>query len=412
MPDPAPEHIPSLLASDDGRGMNKAPALTLAPVPPRRRRARPPASRPGHRRAPLALLVCAALCAAIALAPASASAITPFLTFKRNRTVGSTVPPNGDLNPYGIVQVPVSTGALVAGNILISNFNNKENEQGTGTTIVQMRPNGRLSVFAQLSPSTLPGPCPGGVGLTTALAILPGGFVVVGSLPAEEGNGANAKAGCLIIINPSGLPVQTISGPLINGPWDLTAVNQGNVSTLFVSNVLNGTVAKGETVTDEGTVVRLRVRISPTKGPVVIAAPHVIAEGFPERIDKEALVIGPTGLALGANGTLFVANTLDNRIAAVPGAFLRIHALTGGAQTLTEGGFLVSPLGMTLAPNGDILTTNGGNGNIVETTPTGSQFPPLDTGAGAGGLFGLTVNLGLNGVYYVNDAENTLGLLH
>ena len=40
------------------------------------------------------------------------------------------------------------------------------------------------------------------------------------------------------------------------------------------------------------------------------------------------------------------------------------------------------------------------------------QFPPFDTGAGGGGLFGVTINASLNGVPSVSDAENTLGLLH
>jgi len=47
------------------------------------------------------------------------------------KVVASTVPSNGDVNPYGIVVVPVTTGSLTAGNLLISNFNNSSNFQGT-----------------------------------------------------------------------------------------------------------------------------------------------------------------------------------------------------------------------------------------------------------------------------------------
>ena len=103
------------------------------------------------------------------------------------------MPGNGDVNPYGIVIVPRSTGSLVGGDILISDFNNGENLQGTGTTIVQMTPTGSLSLFAEIDPAKLPGACPGGVGLTTALAILPHGYVVVGSLPTADGNAATAQ---------------------------------------------------------------------------------------------------------------------------------------------------------------------------------------------------------------------------
>ncbi len=65
-----------------------------------------------------------------------------------------------------------------------------------------------------------------------------------------------------------------------------------------------------------------------------------------------------------------------------------------------------------MAPNGDVLTSNGGDGNIVETTPFGAEFQPFETEAGEGGLFGLTVAPYGQGVYFVNDSNNTLDLLH
>jgi hypothetical protein len=368
-------------------------------------------SRRGSRAALLTGL--AALLAGAMLAPASALAFDHSFIgqFNTVTTVGTTVPSNGDVNPYGIVTVSSSVGALVRGDILISNFNNSENEQGTGTTIVQETPTGGLSVFAQINPATLPGPCPGGVGLTTALAILPGGYVVVGSLPTSDGSAATAKAGCLIVLNSAGRVVKTLAGPLINGPWDMTAVSNGLTSTLFVTNVLNGTVASGETPTPGGTVVRIGLLSLLGHAPIVTSE-RVIANGFPEQTNEAALVIGPTGDALGEEGTLYVADTGQSRIAAVPNAMSRQTALGGGAITVAKGGYLDSPLGMTLAPNGDILTANGGNGNIVETTPLGAEFQPYETTAGEGGLFGLAVAPNAQGLYFVNDLENTLDLLH
>ncbi len=362
----------------------------------------------------LLLGVLASLLACAVLSPGSAPAFDhPFIgQFSTITSLGSTVPANGDENPYGIVNVPRSVGSLVRGDLLISNFNNSENLQGTGTTIVQMTPSGSQSLFAQINPATLPGPCPGGVGLTTALAVLPDGFVVVGSLPTTNGMAPTAQAGCLIVLDSTGHVVQTISGPPINGPWDMTSVNQGDGATLFVTNVLNGTVASGETPTDEGTVVRIRVHTSHHRHGLRVKAMEVIATGFPERTDPAALVIGPTGVALGEEGTLYVADTQGNRIAAVPGALYRQTPLGAGGITVAAGGYLNNPLGLTMAPNGDILTANGNDGNIVETTPIGAEFQPLDTGAGGGGLFGLTVAPNLRGVFFVNDADNTLGLLH
>ncbi len=330
---------------------------------------------------------------------------------KNTSTVGSTVPANGDENPYGIVNVPHTVGSLVAGDILVSNFNNSENLQGTGTTIVALTQAGRLSLFAQINPATLPGPCPGGVGLTTALAILPGGFVVVGSLPTSDGKAPTAQAGCLLVLDSTGHVVQTISGAPINGPWDMTSVTVGLETTLFVTNVLNGTVASGETPVDEGTVLRIRLRTQPGRLPKVTSM-SVIADGFPERTDPAALVVGPTGLALGRSGTLYVADTQGNRIAAVPAALTRSSPVANAGMTVAAGGYLNNPLGLTLAPNGDILTANANDGNIVETTPLGAEFQPLNTEAGAGGLFGLTVTPNLKGIYFVDDTNNTVALQH
>jgi hypothetical protein len=251
-------------------------------------------------------------------------------------TIGSTVPANGDVNPYGLAVVGSSVGSLKAGDYLVSNFNAKSNNQGTGTTIVQMTPGGKRSVLATVSAKTLPGPCPGGVGLTTALSIPPGGYVVVGRLPTTNGMSATAQYGCLIVLNSSGKPVQTIAGNNIQGPWDMTSVTQGSTTTLFVSNVLNGGAKAGLTTIDN----------------------------IPWRDDT--------------------------------------------------GGHLNQPLGLILAPNGDILTTNAGDGNIVETTPTGHQIATAagDSKTGAGSLFGLAIAPGGKGLLYVDDGFNTLRLLH
>ncbi|HEV2980139.1 MAG TPA: hypothetical protein VGX51_01800, partial [Solirubrobacteraceae bacterium] len=278
-------------------------------------------------------------------------------------------------------------------------------------TLVQISPAGHLSLFAQIEAGTLPEPCPGGVGLTTALDVLPNGYVVVGSLPTQNGKAETAKRGCLIVLDPNGKVVRTIEGGPINGPWDMTEVSDGPNVELFVTNVLNGTVEKGESVTEEGTVVRLALRADQGDAPRLLSE-RVIATGFDERTDPEALVVGPTGVGVGRHGTLYVADTQNSRIAAVPNALSREKPLPGGGETVSEGGLLKGPLGLTMAPNGDVLTANAGDGNIVETTPSGGQVAAFETNAEKGGLFGLTLAPDFGGVYFVDDKENTLGLLH
>jgi hypothetical protein len=358
----------------------------------------------------------------VAFAPAAGAAPTGGGTspsfiggFKTITTVASTVPKNGDVNPYGVAVVTRSKDRLHQGDVLVSNFNDKANTQGTGTTIVEVAPNHTVRLFAQINAAHLPGACPGGVGLTTALAILGNDWVIVGSLPTVAGNPATAKAGCLLVLNSEGRVVETFHGHGINGPWDMTAANRRGISALFVTNVLNGTVAGGGKQVHRGTVLRLIVT-TPAHGLPRLLATTTIGSGFAQETNSSALVIGPTGVGLGRNGTLYVADTLGNRIAAIPNALFR-HRSDGTGQTVSKNGAIHGPLGVAIAPGGDILAANSLNGNLVEVTPHGRQaaVKTLDRSgspAGAGALFGLAVAPGGRGVYFVDDATNTLDLLH
>jgi hypothetical protein len=358
--------------------------------------------------------------AGLAAAPvAGASTMGPsaFINrFHHIRTIVSTVPANGDVNPYGVFVIRQSIGRLHRGNVLVSNFNNKSNLQGTGSTIVQISPSGHRTQFAQIKASMLPGRCPGGVGLTTALEVLPGGWVVVGSTPSSNGMAATAKAGCLIVLNRNGRVAETFSGRGINGPWDSTMVSYGRVADLFVDNVLNGTVKANGKVVFRGTVLRLTLLLSPWRAPRLVSTTK-IGSGFPQQTNATAFILGPTGLGLGRYDTLYVADTQDSTISAIRNAVVRSSS-AGTGITVTSGGKLNMPLGLAIAPNGNILTVNGGDGRIVETTPFGKQIaqrfldrtPPPPIGAGA--LFGLAVAPYGSGVYYVDNDTNTLRLLH
>jgi hypothetical protein len=328
--------------------------------------------------------------------------------------VASTVPANGDVNPYGLVVVPKSSGALVKGNLLVSNFNSSANLQGTGTTIVQISPAGTNTLFAQIDATKLPGPCPGGVGLTTALSVLRSGWVIVGSLPTTDGTSATAQAGCLLVLDHNGNVVETFYGSLINGPWDMTAYDLGSTADLFVTNVLNGTVAGGGNIVQQGTVVRLNLTGLNGSLPTLESI-TVIGSGFSEKTDPAALVIGPTGVGLSPDWqTLYVADSLNNGVQAIANPVTRTDS-AGTGTTVSTGGALNDPLGLIVAGTGDIFTVNGNNGLLVETTPGGAQIftPYLDNSGnppGAGALFGLVV--AGKGLYYVDDATNTLNLFH
>jgi len=341
--------------------------------------------------------------------------------------IASTIPSNGDLNPYGVALVPTTTGSLTKGNILISNFNNSQNLQGTGTTIVEISPNGKVTQFAQIDANNLPGSCPGGVGLSTALVALKTGWVIVGSVPTTDGMSDTVQAGCLLVLNSSGQVVETFFGSLINGPWDMAAFDAGNRASLFVTNVLNGTGAGGGKIVHEGTVLRLDLNI-PHGAMPVLDQMTIIASGFAERTDPAALVIGPTGLALSHTGhdaeanhegpVLYVADTLKNRIVAIEDPLQR-NTSDGTGTTVSEGGAFNGPLGLEIATNGDLLTVNGDDGYLVETKVVGQHghqvkkalLDDMGNPPGAGALFGL-VDVAGQGLYFVDDNENQLNLYH
>ncbi|MBV9021628.1 MAG: hypothetical protein JOZ71_13050, partial [Ktedonobacteraceae bacterium] len=265
--------------------------------------------------------------------------------FSKIDTIASTIPSNGDLNPYGVAVVPHSIGKLMQGDILVSNFNAKSNLQGTGTTLVQISPSGQQQLFAQIP--NLQNTCPGGFGLTAALVVLSRGWVIVGSLPTSDGTSATAKAGCLIVLNSQGNVVETFAGGLINGPWGATALDQGSTATVFVTNVLNGTVAASPRVVNAGTVIRMTLNV-PLQGQGVPTRQltALVGFGFSERTDPAALVVGPLGLGLSSNGTLYVADSVNNRIAAIPNALTRLTPSSGGT-TVTANGAINDPLGLT-----------------------------------------------------------------
>lgn len=365
-------------------------------------------------------LVSALGVATIAVAALPAGAVTPASSFVGPSTtvseIGSTIPPNGDVNPYGVAVVSQSQGTEVAGDVLVSNFNSgppPAGLQGRGTTIVQLdpsaAPNAQPQVFAQIDPNHLPGACPGGVGLTTALSILPGGWVVVGSLPTSDGSTITG-AGCLLVLDNSGHVVETFSGGTINGPWDMTSVSFGPLTELFFTNVLNGTVQAGGSVVDQGTVVRALLLTTPF-GPPRMLTSSVIGSGFPEELNSAALVIGPTGVALDRNGALYVADTLNNRLTAIPFAVFRPNSAGVGIPVST-GGDLNGPLGLTATQNGNLLAVNGGDGNLVEVSPFGTQLGEKTISPGGGGaLFGLALSGDGSSLFFVDDSLNQLNVL-
>ena len=364
--------------------------------------------------------------AGLVLAAASAAqAATPqgFLeTVHRHVTLASTVTDNGDLNPYAVVIAPVSAGKIQKDDVLVDNFNNISNLQGTGTTIVDYRPSTRQTLLLAKLPQKL-AQCPGGVGLTTAMTMLKTGWIIVGSTPSTDGTTATKGDGCLIVLDPNGKYIGAWSGPNINDPWgDMGVVDNGDTATLFVS--MAGFGVPSPTVVDpktgfpvrvhKATVLRLELSI-PAGKPPTITREQVVGDGFAQRADRDNFLLGPTGLALGPDQTLYVTDGLDNVITAIPDALTRTTS-AGTGKVVTQDGLLSWPLAMVYTPAGHLLACNGKDGQIVEVDPaTGKQIygqwidsDQAQSPPGNGDLFGVALTPDGGGFYYVEDDVNTL----
>ena len=321
-------------------------------------------------------------------------------------TIFSTVPPNGDLNPYGVAFVPQGfqsgTGHLRPGQVLVSNFNNSANLQGTGTTIVRVSSTGTPFVFFAGPPHPSGST---GLGLSTALAILQSGFVIVGNVPSTDGTSRTAMPGSLLVINNEGHLISRITGPLISGPWDMTVIDQGSQAIAFVSMVLSGNV------------LRLNLDVSPSG--ITVTSTTVIASGYPHRGDPAAFEVGPTGLVYDATmDVLYVASTVDNAVFLVQNPRTRTNSAGKGSVIYSDSVHLHGPLAMGEAPNGHLIVANSdainSNPNLpseyVEFTKQGQFVSQLSIDPAQGGSFGLAINSNPVESFFaaVNDNAATL----
>ena len=303
----------------------------------------------------------------------------------------STIPANGDLNPYGVAKVPRG--------FLVTNFNSSSNLQGTGTTLQKVFLNGATKTWYS---------APKGFGLSGAIGVLSKGFVFVGSVPTTDGTSATVQQGSLIVLNRYGQAIANLKNPkLLDGPWGMTVSDHGDTAQLYLSNVLNGTVTRLDVVIQNGR-------------PDITSA-TTIASGYTTQTSTAALVLGPAGLAYDAQtGVLYVASTADNAIYAIAAAATRTSAADKGTVVVQNDGKLQGPIGLAFAPNGDLLVTNGdavsASANepslLLEYTTAGKYVNSLSLDSSQGAAFGLAIKTVGNEYWLgtVNDATNTLDI--
>ena len=184
------------------------------------------------------------------------------------KTVASTVDPsNGDVNPYGLVYVeskPFGKSILQKGDLVVCNFNDKANVQGTGTTVEYM--------------SSIPGSKP--TQLTQSSSLLGCASLVINSF--DEVFSADSGAKDAVGDNSNGKIVQTLKSSLLVEPW----------GSAYVPGQTGYPPGDGLWVADASTGKIVRINLGTGGKPTYTA----VISGFAVNHGKPGSILGPSGM--------------------------------------------------------------------------------------------------------------------
>jgi hypothetical protein len=327
----------------------------------------------------------------------------------QQRQVASTVPSNGDTNPYDMAVVPFSKGKLVAGDVLVVNFNNAGGTPGAGTTVVEIDPStGETSTFYQ-GTKTIVGPIGIAINPTNDIVWL-GDYGPANAAGIYDGASANVA-----VITPTGSLAatydnQTTGFAAFEGVWGMAESEHDGRVSFYWTNAGDGTTGTG------GGVVWRIDPLSGVAGQPLQSSYQLVGGGLGyvnAQGTTAATAGGPQGMAYDArNGTLYVTDDATNQILAIS------HAAGGGPFTthvVASGGMLETPQNIAINPtNGDLLVVNGAvNNDLLEYTPAGKlvAWRDLLPNEQAGALFGLSATINSAHqlvIYFGDDDTNTL----
>ena len=314
-------------------------------------------------------------------------------------TIGSTVDPNGDQNPYGLDIAPIDAGLLKAGDLVVCNFNDITNTQGLGTTIVALHPHPGSTPTHVAQDSRLLG--------CDALALAPNDNSWLAAFNAND--------------NPIFGPDGAFATALAGGPW-----HHPFGETFAPARDDHGTQAFYESNAGDGSIVRININPGPT------FTFDVIATGFAVNGGAPGSILGPSGLQYddkhdrlyivdGANNTL----TSISHVSKIPAGGITVNGTTFGgtfkkeARLVFSGSPLNGPISSALLPDGHLVLGNTGDPNgsnlMVEIKSDGHLLAVknVDTGAAAA-LFGMVASghdAGDTKIYFNDDNDNTVKVL-
>lgn len=317
-------------------------------------------------------------------------------------TIGSTIDPlNGDLNPYGLDIARASAGLISRGDLVVCNFNDAANVQGTGTTIVALHPQAGATPTHVAQAASLLG--------CDALAAGPNGNLWNAAFAANDNP----------IVSPSGTVLTTLPAGPWHHPFGETFAGTPTpfgIASFYVSNA------------GDGSIVRVNIKTGPSFTFDVIATGFAVNGGAPGGI------LGPSGLQYDAqHDRLYIVDGADNSLTAfrhvstIPAGGITVSGGTFGgsfgkrARRIFSGAPLNGPISSALLPDGHLVLGNtldpDGTNLMVEITFNGrvAATKNVDTGA-AGALFGMVAS-GANGangdvkLYFNDDNANAVMVL-
>lgn len=311
-------------------------------------------------------------------------------TLTVEQTIGSTVPSTpGDVNPYGLDVAKVTSGNIAAGDLVVCNFNNPGNRQGTGDTIVALHPIVGATPVSIAKSNSLLG--------CNALAMAPDGHIWTAAFKANDNP----------ILTSDGSVVSTLQ----NGPWNHPFGETSASAAFYVSNAGDGSL----------------VRVSAST-----FAFTTIATGFPVNGGQPGSILSPSGLNYDSSSDrLYVVDGTNNALYAIDnvsavtanGIVVNGSAFSGSfassAHVIFSGSPLNGPISSAILPGGNIAVGNtldpDGQNLIVEISPTGEllDVKNVDTGA-AGAIFGMVAtgtSTASTKLYFNDDNDNTVKVL-
>ena len=317
-------------------------------------------------------------------------------------TIGSTVDPVfGELNPYGLDIAKTTSGPIAAGDLVVCNFNNSANVQGTGSTIIALHPLAGSTPTHIAQDASLTG--------CDAIALAPNDNIWAAAFSANDNP----------IVSPGGAVLTTFPG----GPWhhpfgQTFAPNPGpfGIAAFYESNAA------------DGSIVRIDIHLP---GPTFSF--DVIATGFAVNGGAPGSILGPSGLQYDAkHDRLFIVDGANNtlvsfkHVSTIPQGGITVAGMTFSgpfakrARLVFSGAPLNGPISSALLWDGHMVLGNtldpNGQNLLVEIAPHGNRVlnvKNVDTGAGAA-LFGMVASGSKTSdtkLFFNDDNDNTVKLL-